>query len=340
MSSPLSHPVNHQWHSPSIIRTKSLRYNQGLLYREIEAVTIAQGPFPPTDGKLEFSRAIPKTSVWRLVQGPNRRSDRLAGGGRPKLLNDECIQLVHDFLEKGEYEELSYTYAGIIRELDLPCSEATLRREIHNLDFFRCKACQKGWCSPNYAKRRVEGASFLLGAKGDEPENWMDVRHSDECHWGWSNEGPGFIFRKPGTRYHPRCIQHVEKKPDEAEKNAKRKHGWAAVGYQFKSPIVFYDSGNKNGKMSLKTYYDQILEPVVKPWLDDVRAGRSKPFLLEEDGDSGHGSYAENSHNNIVNKWKRKEGLDYYFNIAGSPDLAYIENCWQAPKQWLRQHPH
>lgn len=337
MSSPLHHPVNCEWGSPSIVRVKALREDSGFSYREIEAITTTQGPFPLTDGNVEFSRCIPKSSAWRHAQGPPRRTQRALDTGRPKALNDDMVQRVYDFLEQGEYEELAYTYESIIRELGLECSVDTLRREIHNLDYFRCKACQKGFIRPSHAKRRVHGAETLLATKGEEPEDWMDVRCSDECHWGWGHEGVGFIFRKRGERYHLRCIQHVEKKPTVEERNAKRKHGWAAVGYYFKSPIIFYDAGNKNGKMSLKTYRDQILEPVVKGWTDDVKLGRCKPFILEEDGDSGHGSYTTN---NIVNKWKRENHLNYYFNVAGSPDLAYIENCWQAPKQWIRQYPH
>lgn len=49
------------------------------------------------------------------------------------------------------------------------------------------------------------------------------------------------------------------------------------MGYGFKSFYV-------NGKMSLQVYIDQILEPVVKPWLSE-----KQDFALEEDGDSGHG---------------------------------------------------
>ena len=44
--------------------------------------------------------------------------------------------------------------------------------------------------------------------------------------------------------------------------------------------------------------------------------------------------------NSIVKKWKEQEGLKHYFNCASSPDLAPIENCWQAPKQLLRKTPH
>lgn len=83
--------------------------------------------------------------------------------------------------------------------------------------------------------------------------------------------------------------------------------------------------------MSQKVYKEQILEPVVKSWLD---AGQS--FVLEEDGDSEHGS----SKSNFVRTWKQEHGLKYYFNCALSPDLAPIENCWQPVKDHLRKYPH
>ena len=87
------------------------------------------------------------------------------------------------------------------------------------------------------------------------------------------------------------------------------------MGHNFKSDIRLYDvPGNTNGKMSQRVYIDQILKPVVKPWLD-----RGDDFCLKEDGDSGHGT----SKNNIVRKWKEENG-----NCASSPDLSPIENCW------------
>lgn len=65
------------------------------------------------------------------------------------------------------------------------------------------------------------------------------------------------------------------------------------VGWNYKSDIVFYDvPGNSNGKMSQRVYIDAILEPHVLPALAE-----NQHIVLEEDGDSGHGS-ADN--NNIV----------------------------------------
>ncbi len=114
-------------------------------------------------------------------------------------------------------------------------------------------------------------------------------------------------------------------------RDRKRLHAWAAVGYNFKSDMIWYDvPGNSNGKMSLKVYRDEILEPVVGSWL---REGHQ--FVLEEDGDSGHGT----SSSNIVRTWKRDIGLESFFNCSGSPDFSPIERAWQAPKQAVKKRP-
>jgi len=155
-------------------------------------------------------------------------------------------------------------------------------------------------------------------------------------HTGFGPQGRVYIIRKPGTRYCSSCIQHVAPELEE-ESDAKRKHVWAVVGYEFKSDLVFYDlPGNRNGKMSYQVYRDVTLEPVVKGWINDVKAGRCKPFTLEEDGDSSHGT----GRNNIVRTWKKDHLLDSYFNVSGSLDLAPIENCWQGLKQWIKSVPH
>ncbi|KAK3936031.1 hypothetical protein QBC46DRAFT_270506, partial [Diplogelasinospora grovesii] len=115
------------------------------------------------------------------------------------------------------------------------------------------------------------------------------------------------------------------------EKDLKRLHVWAAVGHDFKSDLTWYDvPGNTNGKMTMKVYRDQILEPVVGSW---IREGQR--FVLEEDNDSGHGG----SKHNIVRTWKQQNGLESYFNCSSSPDFSPIERAWQAPKQYVKKRP-
>ena len=154
-------------------------------------------------------------------------------------------------------------------------------------------------------------------------------------HVGFGAQGRVYVIRKPGTRTCSSCIQHVAPESKE-ERDLKRKHVWAAVGYNFKSDLVFYEvPGNSNGKMSLQVYRDCILESIVKPWILEARLNKTQ-FTLEEDGDSGHGT----GKSNICRTWKKNNLLDCYFNVSGSPDLAPIENCWQGPKQWSRTVPH
>jgi len=90
------------------------------------------------------------------------------------------------------------------------------------------------------------------------------------------------IIRKPGERYYIDYIQHTLSREDEKENE--RLHSWAAVGHGFKSDLYFYKvASNKNGKISLQVYKNQILKPIVKPWLE-----RGDDFVLEENNDSGH----------------------------------------------------
>ncbi len=163
------------------------------------------------------------------------------------------------------------------------------------LKYHKCLACQRGWQSPTSKKNRVQYAELMF-ARYPNLKGWDRVRFSDEVHFGWGPQHQLRIIRKPGERYFVDCIQHSDApKP----KDEKRFYCWATVGYDFKSDITFYEvPGNTNGKMSLKVYINQILEPVVKPWLL-----KKQDFVLEEDGDSRHGK-AKNR--NIVRQSKEK----------------------------------
>jgi hypothetical protein len=52
--------------------------------------------------------------------------------------------------------------------------------------------------------------------------------------------------------------------------------------------------------MTQKDYISQILEPIAKPWVESKQR-----FILEEDGDSGHGP----GKSNIVRTWKQLKVL-------------------------------
>ena len=152
-------------------------------------------------------------------------------------------------------------------EAGIEASKLTIKNTMGSLDYHKGLACQRGWQSPRSCANRVEYALEKYPA----PEDWDRVHWSDEVHFGWGAQRQLRIIRKSGQRYCVDCVQHREKPK---AKNENGFHCWAAVGYNFKSEIIFYDvPGNTNGKMSLQVYRDQILEPIVKPWLLEGQCG-------------------------------------------------------------------
>jgi hypothetical protein len=252
--------------------------------------------------------------------------------GRKSLLSPKQIERADRFLQEAGWEARVLTWDQLAQELDFDVSGWTMKRALGSMDYHKCIACTKGWVSQQVAKKRVEFCETHLVLK-PESEDWHDVRFSDEVHCRVGPQGKLQIIRQPGERYCSDCIQEQLNWDDEREWETS--HIWAAVGYNFKSDLTFYNTpGNKNSKLSLKVYRNDILELIVKPWLTDLK---QKPFILEEDNDSGHGG---GSHNNIVAKWKCDNNLDHYFNSPNSPDFAPIENCWQVMKQYLKKFPH
>lgn len=80
-------------------------------------------------------------------------------------------------------------------------------------------------------------------------ENWHHVRFSDETHFGASTEQRVWIWRRARERYYPDYIHVRTERPAIV-----KLHAWAAVGYNFKSELVFYTTDNNNGKMSNTVY--------------------------------------------------------------------------------------
>ena len=277
-----------------------------------------------------------KASGWRALQQPGEEDCRTYHSvypedrrGRKRKITPEILSQIERFIDNNGFDGRTVSWAGIPAALglDVEVHGETIRRAVKDVNLRMCIACEKKYISPRLCERRVEYARVMLERYPDS-EDWRHIRFSDECHFGWGPEGKVWVIRRPWERHCPDCL--LEKEAP-AEKDLKRLHCWAAVGYNFKSLLVWYNvPGNSNGKMSQKVYRDDILEPVVGSWL---REGQS--FVLEEDNDSGHGT----SKANIVRTWKKENGLESFFNCASSPDFSPIEKAWQGPKQYVKKRP-
>lgn len=277
---------------------------------------------------------VARRTGWRILAGNPRRlhNDPLRhdNRGRKKIITSQQLRKMHYLLQNEGFDIRSMTWEQLGAQVGIEGVHIqTIRTAMGSMDYHKCIACQKGWVSAPTAANRVRYAQEMLH-KYPNKEDWHHVRFSDEVHFGWGPQGKLRIIRRPGERYCPDCLQERD---EPVEKDRKRLHCWAAVGYNFKSSMVFYNvPGNSNGKMSLQVYKNTILEPIIGAWLK-----RGDNFALEEDGDSGHGT---GKNRNICRVWKEENHLDYFFNCAQSPDLSPIENCWMIPKQHVRKVPH
>jgi hypothetical protein len=295
--------------------------------------------FAPTAAKQTLRTELPGTESARRWQNHPLRGPGHRRGPNLKI-PEHKIDEMEDIIENCGWEGRTLTWAQLGEQVDLQgCSDRLIRETMGDRGYHICKACKKPYICPDLADRRLKWAEDMK-AKYPNSENWRRVRFSDECHGSFGPEGSCNIIRKAGQRDHPDCIQEYhepksKKKREEAKEEKPKVHWWAACGYDFKSDIRFYNSPtNSNGKLSHRVYIDQILEPVVLPWIM-----RGDDFVLEEDGDSGHG-YSKNNTMNIVKQWKQDYGLETYRNCADSPDFSPVENAWHWPKKRLRQVPH
>lgn len=193
-------------------------------------------------------------------------------------------------------------------------------------------------CTPELATRRVAFAKAMLERRPYE-RDWETVAFSDEVHAGWGPSGKQRVVRRPGERLCKDCVR-LEGVPTGTDK--KRVHGWGVFHSKWKSDLLLYDAeeaGNSNGKMSARSYVDHVLEPVIKPWVEDVKLGRLAPFTLVEDPNGANGVGV----NSEARRWKREHSrgyIDYHFNEQASPDLTPVEKCWQPYKYDVKGYPH
>lgn len=158
--------------------------------------------------------------------------------------------------------------------------------------------CARSWTHKKTRERRLEYAERMLEAY-PQPHNWRFVRFSGELHFGFGLDGMIRLMPKSGEKYCDNCRQHQQPEKPEMEdagspsaaaadatavatsspsatpvtgwqRDVKRLHAWVAIGFGFKSELVFYDedtSPNNTGVMTMQDYHDKVLEAVVKPWL-------------------------------------------------------------------------
>jgi hypothetical protein len=162
-------------------------------------------------------------------------------GQKPLLSKDDC-QKIEAMYEEHGYEARSMTWeAQCLNATDKDVSSRTVRRAMRlHLNYSKYVAAVKGFVKPEVAEARMTYARKML--EQWDQDDWRRVRYSDETHFGWvlsrSKLPRAYVSRKPGQRERSDCVAEQPPSPDTVDEH--RVHVWAAVGHDFKSPLVQY----------------------------------------------------------------------------------------------------
>ena len=226
--------------------------------------------FTKNVSQLDLARQFrtPQTTISGIIRSlTDRRSDPSnieKRGRKKKLSNDDLNAMTQAITQNGwDGHDINYEQIRHITKRDVPeVSLRTLQRALYSVNFGSFIAVAKPQVSAFTARRRMQYAEQLLEQRPNACD-WRDVLFSDECHFGWGGaEKKKRIIREKGHRFDSDCIQYIG--PTSAQKDEKRVHIWAAIGYNFKSELIEYEvHGNTNGKMSQKVYIEAVLEPYI-----------------------------------------------------------------------------
>ncbi|PVH69288.1 hypothetical protein DL98DRAFT_383181, partial [Cadophora sp. DSE1049] len=166
---------------------------------------------------------------------------------------------------------------------------------------------------------------------------WLKVLWSDEVTFFVGGRTvKQRVTRKRGERTCPTCIQHQFHRGHTTPVSA-----WGAIGYGYKSPLVFVNGTGKKGAFKQMDYLSQILQPHIESIINAfaIVTHKLRPVglvnpLFMEDGNPAHG---HKSKTNCCAKFRTVHGIILMPHPSTSPDMNPIEKCWRKIKQALHR---
>jgi transposase len=264
---------------------------------------------------LEAATGMPQSTVSRTLNFTTERRHRAGRTGRPPKIPPDKVKEILRAME-GHYLERAKEWNEIARDWDLHADKQTVRRAFKKEGYYKCKACKKGFHSPENRQKRLNFAQEHVAWSLDD---WQKVVFSDEAHFLTGKKNAEYVIRTKGERYHDDCIQWNSKH------SMVMFSCWAMIGWNYKGPLVFYQKKD----FCIDFYLEHILKPHVGPQWQAWREEGINGMIYQEDGDSKHG----NNSNNECKFWKIQNLRNLLLPWPPySPDFSPIENIWRLLK--------
>jgi len=272
------------------------------------------------------------TTICRVLQYDRPERARPTRTGRPQQLTDARVDEIILYLsETWDNRYLDWTH--LRDELKVPCTPEHLATRLKQRGYFRYVACQKPYLTPAQVLARFLWAiAHIFWTK-----EWLKVLWSDEVTFLVGGRTvKQRVTRKRGERTHPTCIQHQFHRGHTTPVNA-----WGAIGYGYKSPLIFVHGSGKKGALTQKDYLAQVLSRIqlileAFAVVTHLLCPSAEPLFME-DGNSAHG---HKSTRNCCARYRTQHGIILMPHPSTSPDMNPIEKCWRRIKQALHRRRH
>lgn len=205
-------------------------------------------------------------------------------------------------------------------------STSSVRRILDESGYHRRKAHKVVWLDERHKQGRL---SWAKENQRRTDEQWAKIIWSDEVyiHIG-DDRGTVWVTRRPGEEYDEKCVV-----PTFAQ-SPLRIMLWGCIMKGKKGPLIAleYPSG-KGGGMTAKRYQEQVLEPVLIPFMSQMVDERGPNVAFQQDRAPSH-------------RAKSTQGFLAAHNVrmfphpAKSPDMNPIEPLWSRLKKLIREGPH
>jgi hypothetical protein len=273
--------------------------------------------------KHEISRltSVPRSTVQDILKSGSSRRTRKGKEYKKKILGIREIRRVLRYVT-ASWDNRRASYTRVRQELGLNCSTTTLRRTLRSLGYRRCVACPRPFINQDAAARRL---AFAKKYQWWPMTAWKRVLWSDEAIFELGKRGQIWVTPRPDEKACQNCIKSVYRSGRVSIML------WGAIGWDWKSPLVFLEHEECHRGICSHAYTNQILNPVVIPYYESLTKEQQVAFLYVEDGTKIHKGQAR-----LIKLNRGIQGFDW---PPSSPDLNPIEKVWCWMKHQIGQRP-
>jgi hypothetical protein len=276
----------------------------------------------PSPNEIAPRTATPRRAgsgaVVKTAKKEERGSKKSERRGRPKKISDDLIQKMIQMLESssGEVSWEDLGHAVGVEGVHLQ----TIRNYMVKEGYCKRVSCQEKWLTRRARETRMQ---YALAHQHWQNE-WRSVLFSDVVNFGLGASRKARVFNRKDERLCEDCLQSRE------EVDKALFHCWAMVGYDYKSPLIFYtDSGTGGAAFSQQDYITGILRPHVQP----ITSTKRLIFLEDAHGIYEHPSAGKS----LVQAYMDSINLPCLRNPQASPDLNIAKDILLLLKKRLQK---